>query len=72
PKKEIGRTKISYIHRGALGNIKSIQGDRIRNLEKGFLVLDDETHIPLHRIIKIEYDNEVVWNRTQNKKKEPK
>jgi uncharacterized protein (UPF0248 family) len=61
PEMERERSKISYIHRGARGNIKTIKGSSIDRLEGGFLILKDETQIPFHRIIKIEYDHEILW-----------
>ncbi|MGC9516548.1 MAG: DUF504 domain-containing protein [Methanomicrobiales archaeon] len=63
PKMEIGNCKITYLHRGARGNIKTILGNRIRKVEKGFLILDDETMIPLHRVIRIQYKDDIVWNK---------
>lgn len=61
PEMESEKSKISYIHRGARGNIKIIEGSSIDRLEGGFLILKDGTQIPFHRIIKIEYDNEILW-----------
>lgn len=61
PEMEIERAKISYIHRGTRENIKTIPGSSIDRLEGGFLILKDGTQIPFHRIIKIEYDNKIVW-----------
>ena len=63
PEMEKNHTKISYIHRGAQGNIKTIQGTDIERIENGFLVLNDETQIPFHRIIKIEYENKQIWKK---------
>jgi len=63
PEMEIGHTKISYIHRGASGNIKTIQGSLIDKIENGFLVLNDETQIPFHRLIRIEYEDELIWKK---------
>jgi len=64
PNKEMSLTRISYIHRGAPGNIKTISGSKVANLEKGFLVLEDDTHIPFHRIIRIEYNQRVIWKKS--------
>lgn len=64
PKMEINRSKISYIHRRTRGNIKTVQGDQIDRIENGFLILNDETQIPFHRIIKIEYDDELLWKKS--------
>ena len=61
PKMDKKRAKITYIHRGSTNNLKKIEGSFIRGLERGFLILKDETQIPLHRVIKIQYDNEVLW-----------
>lgn len=43
PEMEIHRLKISYIHRGARGNIKIINGNGIDGVENGFLILNDQT-----------------------------
>ena len=61
PEMEIERAKISYVHRGTRENIKTIRGSSIDRLEGGFLISKDGTQIPFHRIIKIEYDNKIVW-----------
>lgn len=67
PEMEKNRLKISYIHRGARGNIKTIPGNGIDKLENGFLILDDETQIPFHRIVKMEYDNKILWKKSHLK-----
>lgn len=64
PDMEVNRTTISYIHRGARGNIKTIQGSQIDRIENGFLILNDETQIPFHRIIKVEYDDKILWKKS--------
>lgn len=63
PEMEIKFTKITYIHRGTENNLKIIHGDSVERLEHGFLILKDEIHIPFHRIIKIEYKDQVLWKR---------
>lgn len=68
PDKDIENTRISYIHRGAAKNIKTIPGYRIKTIDKGFLVLDENTLIPFHRIIKIEYKQKVIWRKSSNEK----
>jgi len=35
-----GRCRIYYIHRGAPGDVKAVPGSAIRNIERGFLVLE--------------------------------
>ena len=63
PEMEIDHTKVSYIHRGAPGNIKKISGTSIERIDNGFLVLNDEKQIPFHRIIKIEYEDKLIWKK---------
>ena len=53
---------IWYIHRGAPGDIMAITGSRIRNLGQGFFEVDDSM-IPYHRILRIEYQGEVVFDK---------
>lgn len=64
PKMEINRSKISYIHRGARGNIRTIEGSLVDRIENGFLILKDKTQIPFHRIIKIEYNHRIIWDKS--------
>lgn len=63
PEMDVKKCSVTYVHRGAPGNLKKISCRRINNLERGFLILDDETQIPCHRILKIEYDNHLMWNK---------
>ncbi|MGA2676608.1 MAG: DUF504 domain-containing protein [Methanobacterium sp.] len=63
PRMKINQAKISYIHRGAPGNLKTIKGSFIDRLENGFLILNDGTQIPFHRIIKIEYNDKTLYIR---------
>jgi len=43
PEMDIGKCNITYIHRGVPGNLKKITCSRISSLERGFLILCDET-----------------------------
>ena len=63
PRMSIDHAKICYIHRGAPGNLKTIKGSFIDRLENGFLILNDGTQIPFHRIIKIEYNDKPLYIR---------
>lgn len=40
-------------HRGALDNVKEIDGAEIKDIKKDHFVLIDGTNIPAHRIIRI-------------------
>jgi uncharacterized protein len=63
PEMEINETTITYIHRGAPGNLKKINGSSIEMVERGFLIINEGTHIPYHRIIKIEIGNKTLWKK---------
>ena len=63
PEMQINETEITYIHRGAQGNIKKINGESIERVERGFLILKEGIQIPFHRIIKIENNNKVLWKK---------
>ncbi len=63
PDMRITETKITYIHRGVPGNLKTINGDSIARLERGFLILKEGTQIPFHRIIKISNNNKILWKK---------
>jgi uncharacterized protein len=58
--------KITYIHRGVPGNLKTITGNSIKKLERGFLVLNEGKQIPLHRIVKITNNNKILWKKVSN------
>jgi uncharacterized protein (UPF0248 family) len=63
---DLNRCKVYYIHRGAPGDVKMIEGSIIKNIERGFLVLEgvvEEVYIPHHRIIRIEYDAQIIFER---------
>jgi hypothetical protein len=63
PKMQITEIKITYIHRGAPGNLKTINGDSIERLARGFLILKEGTQIPFHRIVKITDKNKILWKK---------
>lgn len=45
-------------------NIKTIDGDRIKKVERGFLILDDDTQIPHHRIMEIMCNDRIMWRKS--------
>jgi len=60
--KDLSKVTIWYIHRGALHNTRSIKGDEITDIGTSFLGTT-RASIPYHRILKIFYDEEIVFNR---------
>ncbi|VVB91404.1 Uncharacterised protein [uncultured archaeon] len=63
---DLGRCRVYYIHRGAPGNIKAVDGSAIRTIDRAFLILEGvphEVYIPYHRIVRIEFDDRIVFER---------
>ena len=60
--KNLEKVKIWYIHRGALKNTKIISGIEIIAIGRSFLETTT-ANIPYHRITKILYDNETIFDR---------
>ncbi len=63
---DLNKCRVYYIHRGAPGDVKAVDGSAIKAIERGFLVLEGypyEVYIPYHRIIRIDYDNHTIFER---------
>jgi uncharacterized protein (UPF0248 family) len=63
---DLARCRVYYIHRGAPGNIKAVEGSAIRTIDRAFLILEgepNEVYIPYHRIVRIEFDDRAVFER---------
>jgi len=63
---DLCRCRVYYIHRGAPGDVKMVEGSAIRRIDRSFLVLEgavDEVYIPYHRIVRIEYDDRIIFDR---------
>jgi len=68
--KDLDKIEIWYLHRGAPHDTKIITGSEIVSLGKSFLETTSAT-IPYHRIIKILYSSETLFDRwaiTRSKK----
>ncbi|MEM4258177.1 MAG: RNA repair domain-containing protein [Candidatus Thermoplasmatota archaeon] len=63
---DIYQVKIWYLHRGAPGNIRSIQGTDIKAIGKSFLETSSAM-IPYHRILRIEYNSVILFDRIKKK-----
>ena len=58
--------EVWYVHRGAPNDTKIISGIEIINLEKSFMETTTSM-IPYHRIFKIVYKDEIIFQRKQEK-----
>lgn len=56
------KVKIWYVHRGALHNTKIISGIEITGIGRSFLETTSAS-IPYHRITKILYEDDIVFDR---------
>lgn len=59
--RDLGRATIVYLHRGAPGDLMTISGSDIKELERSFFVTGDGM-VPYHRIRKIIYENRVLYD----------
>jgi len=65
---DIHKLRIGYLHRGVYKNIKFINGEVIKSINKSFF----ETYrsvIPYHRILIIKYDKKILFDRLNIKNK---
>lgn len=60
--KDLTKVEIWYIHRGAPQDTMILSGKDIRSIGRSFLETDTAS-IPYHRIFKIVYDGEIIFDR---------
>ena len=68
--KDLQKIEIWYLHRGAPQNTKVITGAEIISLGRSFLETTSAT-IPYHRIIKVLYEGEILFDRWALTKSKP-
>ncbi len=56
---------IYYLHRGAPDDTRIVRGSEIISLGNSFFTLENSSSIPYHRIRRIEYGGEVVYQKGQ-------
>ena len=67
---DLKRCRVYYIHRGAPGDMKMVEGRAIRAVDRAFLILEGQPHevyIPYHRIVRIEFDDHTIFDRPKIK-----
>ena len=67
PEMNMENYRVTYLHRGSASNLKTIPATNIQTLEGGFMIMFDGSMVPYHRIIKIESDERVIWNKNPKK-----
>lgn len=63
---DLNKCRVHYIHRGVPGDVMTIEGSAIEKIERSFMILKgdpQEVYIPLHRILRIEYDGRPVYTK---------
>jgi uncharacterized protein (UPF0248 family) len=61
--------EITILHRGAPGDRKTIPGERITEIRKGYFYFSSggrETFIPLHRVMEVHYQGKLLWKRSKS------
>jgi len=67
PQYDFSKAIVEYVNRGAPGDRSTVRGDRILKLEQGWMEIESEkgsTFIPYHRIRRIDYDSETMWEHS--------
>lgn len=59
---DLDEAVITYVHRGAPGDVMAISGSRVRSLDRMFFETD-EASIPYHRILRIVYRGELLFEK---------
>ncbi|MBE0521246.1 MAG: DUF504 domain-containing protein [Candidatus Methanoperedenaceae archaeon] len=63
---DLNKCRIYYVHRGAPDDTKIVEGNAIKDIDRGFMILEgvvQDVYIPYHRIFRIEFDNRIVYER---------
>lgn len=66
PNYELAHAEIWYLHRGAPNDLKIISGSEITKLNSSFIYTSSLAVIPYHRILKIVYEGETLWERRKS------
>ncbi len=66
PSKSLEGVEITYVHRGAPGDVMRIGAEKIIKMEKSFFIImrnGIKTRIPYHRICEIKKGNKILFKR---------
>jgi len=67
---DLRKCKVYYIHRGAPGDMKIVEGSAIKSIDRSFLILEgvvDDVYIPYHRIFRIDFEDQTIFERAARK-----
>ena len=71
PPEEWSKLRLIVRHRGAPDDAIYVGGGRVTRLGSSFFEVDGETSIPYHRILKIYWGDELVFERSQSSSSNP-
>ncbi len=69
PACDFALVSLTYVNRGAPGDVSSVDGGQIRGLDAYYFEVDAGdriTCIPYHRLTEIRYGDRVVWSRERS------
>lgn len=62
---------LTFVHRGAPGDVKVVEGRDVTKVGRSFFALRERrgrtTSIPYHRVVRIERDGALVWERRRDR-----
>ncbi len=67
---KLDRGEIVILHRGAPQEMKVIAGSKVTQVKKSHFYYKEgnrESFIPLHRILEIRLDGEIIWKRSTSR-----
>jgi uncharacterized protein (UPF0248 family) len=68
PAFDFSLAEVEYVDRGAPGNLSRTSGDKILQLEQGWMEIGAEggtKFIPFHRVRRITYRGSMVWEKSE-------
>ncbi|MBN1389927.1 MAG: DUF504 domain-containing protein [Candidatus Thermoplasmatota archaeon] len=63
-KDDLARTSVEYVDRGAPAERSVLSGASISHIGRSFLEIDDDKMIPFHRLTRIFFGDECIWERS--------
>ncbi len=66
PQFDFGKAEVEFVDRGAPSDRSAVRGDKIIRLEQGWMEIEWENKpkfIPFHRIRRITYNEETMWEK---------
>lgn len=73
PGYDFSRVSVDYVDRGAPQDTSVAQGEQIARLDSQYMEIRNErgvTCIPYHRVLRIRYGNETLWDRLAARRRE--